>query len=1289
MHISSERIRRTAATGAALAVVLSLAGLPGAASAASTPAGPSPAGAGTLPASHQPAPSMVTLITGDKVAVTTGADGRQSANIVDEAGSSKQFEITSGPDGDLYVYPDDALPGVSAGIVDRELFNVTRAVKDGYGDTKSGKVPAIVDFQGTPSAAALKQQSEKLPGSESERVMPRLGLTAVNVDKAKAASFWNAVKPRPGKARSGAGAVSPGSAGVAKLWYDGRAEVTLDHSVAQIGAPEAWAEGYDGKGVKVAVLDTGADLNNADIAPRIAASQSFIAGETVQDGHGHGTHVASTVVGSGANSGGRYKGVAPGADLLVGKVLSNEGSGSESEILAGMEWAVAQHADIVSMSLGVSNPDPDGDALTEAVDWLSASTGTLFVIAAGNDGRKGESTLGSPGVADAALTVGAVDGSDVLADFSSRGPRLGDMAIKPEITAPGVDIVAARAAGTAIGTPVDAHYTALSGTSMATPHVAGAAAILAQRHPDWTGQRIKQALAAHSKRSDSQTVYQQGYGRVDIPAALDSTLELSGKADFGLIKWQKDTYKKQSRTITFRNAGASDATVTPVASAKGSDGKDVAEGAIVLSSSGLTDGKLTVPAGGSAEVTVTLDPNVAKAGQYSGYVTATAADGASVHTPIGFLKDAEHRDVTVKFTDRFGNVPQVVNMTVHGMDNSTSKSARLWATDSATFSLPVGRYSIEGSLYTAYPGGSQMDLYSGDLFTLPEIDLADQDRTFAVDGTTATDFTAEINGEKRPLEDAAYSIALQRHDGTGGHLGMFALTGLRNTTEQKFGAIPSEAATTGALGLESFLTRREPLLRASVTSPGRLSIPLKSPQYAQRFEGTKNVPLVDAGTGTEQDFATIGVTGKAVLISAYDTRSVDAQVRRAAAAGAVAVIVAPSTPGPRGSGVAGDLTIPVVDTSYDSGRTLLSLLAKGKVTIRLDGALESGYTYSAQFADNGRIPASLAKTAATRDFAKVHNTFHSDQTRHMGYEALSAWSPGQPQSIHQIQNINLGVSRDDYILASPDLDYQPTVYSNYGDSVYMQAPRLKYSTPGKNYQQHWFAAPMRVSPYDSGYCTFCRTDTWMRGMSVGYGGDSDPTHVIAGQSSRWRYFRDGEQITDPGKLMVPQKADYQFVQDLTRARDSLGVTLGGKVHTEWNFTSAAATGMAVKDCEKYQPKPTVCESMPAVMLGYDVPLNILNQAAAGRAFAFTVDAGRPKGWTGSGGIAGAKVSVSYDDGATWKSAKVLRKDSNSFRALVLHPEAADTNGFVTLKTEAWDAAGNRTVQTITRAYALK
>ncbi|MFF1910489.1 S8 family serine peptidase [Streptomyces sp. NPDC058239] len=159
--------------------------------------------------------------------------------------------------------------------------------------------------------------------------MPRFGLAAVHVDKEKANSFWRTVRPTAGKTRSGSdAAVVPGTAGVTKLWYDGRAKVTLDQSVPQIGAPEAWARGFDGKGVKVAVLDTGADLNNADIKSRITVSKSFVPGEAVQDGHGHGTHVASTIAGSGANSGGKYKGVAPGADLLVGKVLANAGSGA-------------------------------------------------------------------------------------------------------------------------------------------------------------------------------------------------------------------------------------------------------------------------------------------------------------------------------------------------------------------------------------------------------------------------------------------------------------------------------------------------------------------------------------------------------------------------------------------------------------------------------------------------------------------------------------------------------------------------------------------------------------------------------------------------------------------------------------------------------------------------------------------------------------------------------------------------------------------------------------------------
>jgi Subtilisin-like serine proteases len=117
---------------------------------------------------------------------------------------------------------------------------------------------------------------------------------------------------------------------LSKIWLDGRVKATLKDSTAQIGAPAAWDKGYDGKGVKVAALDTGTDSHHPDLAGRVGASRSFVPDETTEDGHGHGTHTASTVGGSGAASDGAEKGVAPGADLLIGKVLSDEGYGQDS-----------------------------------------------------------------------------------------------------------------------------------------------------------------------------------------------------------------------------------------------------------------------------------------------------------------------------------------------------------------------------------------------------------------------------------------------------------------------------------------------------------------------------------------------------------------------------------------------------------------------------------------------------------------------------------------------------------------------------------------------------------------------------------------------------------------------------------------------------------------------------------------------------------------------------------------------------------------------------------------------
>jgi hypothetical protein len=194
-----------------------------------------------------------------------------------------------------------------------------------------------------------------------------------------------------------------------------------------------------------------------------------------------------------------------------------------------MQWAVAQGADVVNMSLGGDVSDGT-DVVSRAVDELSASSSTLFVIAAGNAGSA-PSTITAPGAAGSALTVGAVDGSDQMAYFSSRGPRPGDHALKPDVTAPGVGIVAARAAGTTMGDPVDANYVAASGTSMATPHVAGSAALLLQLHPSWTPADVKSALMStaapawgDTARTREAAVPLEGAGLVALPSANDPLL---------------------------------------------------------------------------------------------------------------------------------------------------------------------------------------------------------------------------------------------------------------------------------------------------------------------------------------------------------------------------------------------------------------------------------------------------------------------------------------------------------------------------------------------------------------------------------------------------------------------------------------------------------------------------------------------------------------------------------------------------------------------------------------------
>ncbi|MFJ4648257.1 S8 family serine peptidase [Streptomyces bobili] len=380
----------------------------------------------------------ITLLTGDRVTV----DSRGRAAVEPAEGREDIVFATQRVDGHVRVVPSDAELLLARGRIDARLFDVTALIDMGYDDRGRADLPLIVTHD---KGETLTAKDAARARATVERRLPAVNGTAVSARKADAAALWETLTDAAADGtRQAPGTGRDTAPGVKRIWLDGKRQAALDRSVPQIGAPAAWQAGYDGTGVTVAVLDTGVDATHPDLADRIVAERNFSDDPDTVDRNGHGTHVASTVAGSGAASAGTHRGAAPGARLLNGKVLDASGSGYDSGIIAGMQWAVDQGAKVVNLSLG--GEDTEGtDPLEEAVQTLSADTGALFVVAAGNDGESGARTLGSPGTAPAALTVGAVDRADVPARFSSRGPTA-DGALKPDVTAPGTAIEAARAA---------------------------------------------------------------------------------------------------------------------------------------------------------------------------------------------------------------------------------------------------------------------------------------------------------------------------------------------------------------------------------------------------------------------------------------------------------------------------------------------------------------------------------------------------------------------------------------------------------------------------------------------------------------------------------------------------------------------------------------------------------------------------------------------------------------------------------------------------------------------------
>ncbi|MDJ1133139.1 S8 family serine peptidase [Streptomyces iconiensis] len=1189
----------------------------------------------------------VTLVTGDKVTVTVLGGGRKTV-AVDRPDGATGGVRTDTAGGGITVVPDEARPYLASGALDRRLFDVSALIAQGLDDGSVKRLPLIATYGKRGSAAR-----QAVPrGAARERALPSVDGAALSVGRgAKSATgFWDAATDKDGKL----------AGGLEKLWLDGRVEADMAESNAQIGAPKAWEAGYTGKDVKVAVLDSGVDATHPDLAERMAGSKSFIAGEDIADRNGHGTHVLSTVGGSGTASDGKEKGVAPDARLYAGKVLNDQGSGTESEVIAGMEWASRDiGAKVVSMSLGSREASDGTDPMAVAVDQLSAETGALFVIAAGNTGAP--SSIGSPGAADAALTIGAVDAGDKAAPFTSQGPRISDNALKPDLSAPGVDILAARSQLT----EGSGYYQEMSGTSMATPHVAGVAALLAQRHTDWNGEQLKTALMSTSQRL-GDSPYTLGAGRLDAASAVSAQVTATGSADLGFYRWPYGGNEPVSRKLTYTNHGDEPVTLALADTGKAPDG-------VVK----LADSSLTVPAHGTASTTLTGDGAKAAVGRTGGAVTASDADGKVVaHTAYGMIKEEERYTLTVRLKDRAGKPTSGQLQMQRYAKNSDPYVAEVGGSGTLKLRLAPGTYSAMSFLDV--PGSHGADSLGVGMLGEPEITL-DRDREITLDARTLREITARVPRDtgtrqllmryKRELNDVALTSTYQ----------------VPLTYDSVF-AQPLKKPARGSFEYRTNWRLGKPFLDVEAGGK-RLSDPAMQ-AGSTMLEGRRTLSVVDVGTGTPGEYAGKNVKGKAVLVrrGGGDSPTPPQLADAAQKAGAAALFVTDGEPGrlmKYFGGEDGDSPLQVATVGQADAK-LLTAAASGRKKLRLEGTRFTPYVYDLSHAYTQGIPdRPLTYAPGKKELATLDTSFHAPSGRtEDGGEFRYGITDTFPVGVGGPEAVRYPAKRTDYVTADKGQRWHETVYT--GPSDIEQRSGVPAYKAGSRHSLDWLKPvwhPWLGTGLGWGQT---RSGNDLKFNTPGWG-DSGPDHtgfgdVWSGDSmtQETAVYADGELV---GKSKgsgayawdaSPEERTYKVTTDTTMDADRW--RLATKGHSEWTFRSAET--------------PATSETkLPLLNLGYDVETDGYGDVRGGRKLPVRIFAEYVEGAADTGTIKAGTLEVSYDDGATWQSVKLKASHGKaSWKGKLSVPKGAD---HVSLRASVTDDRGGAVKQELVRAVGVK
>lgn len=1304
--------------------VLLVAAAPAAAAPPPAPAAVSPFAAAAGPAG-QPARAAgkrveITLVTGDRVAFNT-ARGASSVTVTAARrsdGSTSGFQAYT-RDGDVYVVPDDVLPYLRSGAVDEGLFNVTYLAANGYGDADRSSIPVIMEYPKNTRRAAAP-----VAGVKVHRQLPSVHGSALDVPKGKSPQFWKGVQnPRVKPADAARQQRLELAGGVSRLWLDRVAHVSLDQSVPLIGAPQAWAAGYDGTGVKVAVLDTGVDRTHPDLAGRIAATADFIGDSDVVDRNGHGTHVASTIAGTGAASQGKYRGVAPGASLLVAKVCSDQGTCPDSAVIAGMQWAVEQGAQVVNISIGGQAPLTYPDPMTRAVDELTAATGTLFVIAAGNKGAADE-TVESPGIAASALTVAATDKSDQLASFSSRGPLwYEDRSLKPDIAAPGVLITAARSSASSLEGD---QYTTASGTSMATPHVSGAAAILVQQHPDWPAARLKAALMS-TATDVGRTAFEQGAGRLDVARATAQRVHaLTPSVDLGTLDRDQQAL---SRTVSYANTGSEAVTLSLTAALAATSGAQVPEGAIT------TDPSVTVPAGGTATATVSVDVPALAVGRYSGALVATDATGHVVlRVPVGFQVEPQSFPVRIEVrghdgqpcgtTDQYG-CNGTGYITYHNLDNG--RTDQLVGGDDQIARLTAGHYFLAAPVYWVDRTTRRQQVA---LVMLDNVNVTGP-TTVVLDASKARRITVDT---PKPSEETNQEMGFLRYGADGTASDFYLLP----KYDFYFWVTPVPKVRQGSLIFQHQRDNVAPLVQMTVKAK---SAPRLTPRYSNwtadvpKFSGTQNLELIDLGVvhGLADPASQIPddlskVKGKLVLVEQDDDfpeydgfhwncvmfdEYIDA-LAEAGAAGVVSFL----RDGCTTDAVFDRPSIPAVTVGPAEGLALRELLRENnRVAIRVTGEPASPYFYHLKFYQVDEVTADQHYTVTDRQLHRIDRDYHAEQPikieggwhQHIPTESVTIQFLFQYSGPSERETFVGPVSQpgqfaDNLVFRVRDLGggNEQALESNVPipDSFYtLQA--------GSRSHEEWFGGPgapgaAEQEPDRSHLlaCGACRQgDVFSPLLPMTYPEPQvESTYIEAFQSDNLHLYRDDQEVPPSpvlglytGYTLPPEPARYRLTHNLVPLPENLESEFyDRRVSSEWEFTSSRVTednkGRAECIGTLAGISDAACAVQPLVYLRYNLNLDLDNSVRRG-VHRIRLHAYHEAAANRAPEITSIKAWVSFDGEKTWQVAPTGKVDGGTVTATIPAPPAGARTA--SLRVQATDADGNRITQTVHEAYGVR